>query len=415
MKPKHVEVLAIGDELLDGRVADTNTLRLAMALSEFNIQVTQRTTILDDIPTIIKEAKNISGRGTELCIVSGGLGPTSDDLTALAFANLGNVELERDEETAQKIKERLLKHQRPVTENQLKQADRPSSSKVLKNSVGTAPGFSFSYQGCLFMAFPGVPKEFDFMIEEHILSSLRREGLPSLKKKSFRSFGLFEAQVDDLLSDFLSKFPSIRLGYRAHFPEIIITLKANPEDEPILEEASKIVREKLGPSLFSEEGGPFAKGLIQTLIDSKESLSVAESCTGGLIGHLITEVPGSSQVFNLGVTTYSNESKIKLLGVKEETLSKHGAVSEATVIEMADGIRKLSQTTYGLSVSGIAGPEGGTQDKPVGTIFIALSKEGKTEAKKLSLSFDREKNKILSAHCALDLLRRRNHYSKEKS
>ena len=133
MKPKRVEVLAIGDELLDGRVADTNTLRLAMALSEFNIQVTQRTTILDDIPTIVKEAKNISSRGTELCIVSGGLGPTSDDLTALAFANLGNVELERDEETAQKIKERLLKHQRPVTENQLKQADRPSSSKVLKN------------------------------------------------------------------------------------------------------------------------------------------------------------------------------------------------------------------------------------------------------------------------------------------
>ena len=362
MKPKRVEVLAIGDELLDGRVSDTNTLRLAEALSQFNIQVTQRTTVLDDTSTIVREAQNIISRNTDLCIVSGGLGPTSDDLTALAFANLGKVKLKRDEETAQKIKERLLKHQRPITENQLKQADRPASSKILKNSAGTAPGFSFDHQGCLFMAFPGVPKEFDFMLEEHILGSLRKEGLSSLKKKSFRSFGLFEAQVDDLLSDFLNKFPSIRLGYRAHFPEIIITLKANPEDEAILEEASKMVREKLGPSLFSEEDGPFAKGLIQTLIDSKESLSIAESCTGGLIGHLITEVPGSSQVFNLGVTTYSNESKIKLLGVKEETLLNHGAVSEATVIEMADGIRKLSQTTYGLSVSGIAGPEGGTHD-----------------------------------------------------
>ena len=133
------------------------------------------------------------------------------------------------------------------------------------------------------------------------------------------------------------------------------------------------------------------------------------------MGHLITEVPGSSQVFNLGVTTYSNESKMKVLGVKEETLLKHGAVSEATVIEMADGIRKLSQATYGLSVSGIAGPEGGTPDKPVGTVFIGFSKEGKTEAKKLSLLFDREKNKILSAFSALDLLRKRHHYSRERS
>ena len=133
------------------------------------------------------------------------------------------------------------------------------------------------------------------------------------------------------------------------------------------------------------------------------------------MGHLITEVPGSSQVFNLGVTTYSNESKMKVLGVKEETLLKHGAVSEATVIEMADGIRKLSQATYGLSVSGIAGPEGGTPDKPVGTVFIGFSKEGKTEAKKLSLLFDREKNKTLAAFSALDLLRRRHHYPKKNS
>ncbi|MBG09099.1 MAG: damage-inducible protein CinA [Halobacteriovoraceae bacterium] len=415
MKPKRVEVLIIGDELLDGRVADTNTLRLAEALSEFNIQVTQRTTILDDTPTIVKEAKSINARGTDLCIVSGGLGPTSDDLTALAFANLGNVQLERDTETAQKIKERLIEHKRPVTENQLKQADRPVSSQILKNSVGTAPGFSFRYQDCLFMAFPGVPKEFDFMIEEHILKPLRQEALPSLKKKSFRSFGLFEAQVDDLLSGLPNKFPSIRLGYRAHFPEIIITLKASPQDEQTLEEASEFVREQLGPSLFSEEEGPFAKGLIESLINSKETLSIAESCTGGFIGHLITEVPGSSQAFNLGVTTYSNESKIKLLGVKEETLSKHGAVSEATVIEMAEGIRKLSQATYGLSVSGIAGPDGGTPDKPVGTIFIALSKEDKTETKKLSLLFGREKNKILSAFSALDLLRRRHHYPRGNS
>ena len=217
MKPKRAEVLAIGDELLDGRVADTNTVRLADALSQFNIQVSQRTTITDDTSVIIREAQNNSERKTELCIVSGGLGPTSDDLTALAFAELGKETLKRDEETAHKIRERLLMHQRPVTENQLKQADRPASSKILLNSVGTAPGFSFHYQDCHFVVFPGVPREFDFMVEEHLLRPLKKEGHPPLKKRTFRSFGLFEAQVDDLLSYFNEQFPPLRLGYRAHF------------------------------------------------------------------------------------------------------------------------------------------------------------------------------------------------------
>ncbi|MEE2742653.1 MAG: molybdopterin-binding protein, partial [Bdellovibrionota bacterium] len=265
MKPNRVEVLAIGDELLDGRVADTNTLRLADQLSLYNIRINQRTTITDDIDVIIREIKNIAERKTELCIVSGGLGPTSDDVTAEAFATLCEEELIRDEKTIQNIKQKLEQFKRPVTDNQLKQAERPKSSELLINTVGTAPGFRLKYKGCFFVALPGVPREFDSMVSEHILMPLKNLKLPALEKKTFRSFGLFEAQVDDLLGELPKKWPEVRLGYRAHFPEIAISLKASPENSEQLGKAQKFVREKLGHSLFSETQGAFAETLIQCL------------------------------------------------------------------------------------------------------------------------------------------------------
>ncbi|MDC0255603.1 CinA family nicotinamide mononucleotide deamidase-related protein [Bacteriovoracales bacterium] len=410
MKPNRVEVLAIGDELLDGRVADTNTLRLADQLSFYNIRINQRTTITDDIDVIIREIKNIAERKTELCVVSGGLGPTSDDVTAEAFAALSGEELIRDEKTIQKIKQRLQQFNRPVTENQLKQADRPKSSELLINPVGSAVGFQLKYKNCLFVALPGVPKEFDSMVNDHILQPFKNLELRPLEKKVFRSFGLFEAQVDELLSDLPKKWPVIRLGYRAHFPEIAISLKASPEHSEQLQEAQKFVREKLGKSLFSETQGGFAETLIECLKSQSKTLSLAESCSGGLAGHLLTEVPGASEVFSVGLITYSNKSKTEILGVKEDTLKKFGAVSEETVTEMANQVRSMAKTDYGLAISGIAGPGGGTKEKPVGTIWIALSLEHEIITKKLELFFDREKNKIISAHSALDLLRRRLQY-----
>lgn len=411
MKTKRVEVLAIGDELLDGRVADTNTLRLAEKLSFFNITVSQRTTITDDTDVIIREINNISERNTELCIVSGGLGPTSDDVTTLAFAELNQEGMIRDEKTVQKIKKIMDEFQRPITENQLKQADRPKSSKLLLNNAGMAPGFQLEYKGCLFVALPGVPHEFDSMVEEHIITLMKQQGYRSLQKRLFRCFGLFESQVDNLLSDLPKKWPEVRLGYRTHFPEIIISLKASPEHNQLFEKACQFVKHKLGHSLFSETSGPFAETLVQSLKSKGKTVSLAESCTGGLIGHLLTEVPGSSNVFTLGVIAYSDQNKKEILGVKQETLDTFGAVSEETVIEMAEKVRSLSKTDYALAISGIAGPGGGTKEKPVGTLWIALVQDGPTETKKLQLSFDREKNKVVGAFSALDLLRRRLQYS----
>jgi nicotinamide-nucleotide amidase len=306
---------------------------------------------------------------------------------------------------------RMEEFQRPITENQLKQADRPKSSEVLLNNAGMAPGFKLKYKECLFIALPGVPYEFDSMVEEHIISLLKQPGFESLQKKLFRSFGLFESQVDDLLSDLPKKWPEVRLGYRAHFPEIIISLKASPRHLQPFEDACHFVKKKLGHSIFSEKPGPFAETLIQILKSKGKTLSLAESCTGGLIGHLLTEIPGASDVFTLGFITYSNQNKKEFLGVKQETLDTFGAVSEETVIEMAEKIRSLSKADYSLAISGVAGPGGGSKEKPVGTLWIALGQDGPTETKKLQFSFDRKKNKIIGAYSALDLLRRRLQYS----
>ena len=400
-----VEVLAIGDELLDGRVADTNTLRLADALSNIGLKISQRTTITDDTEIIIREAIAIAGRGTDLCVVSGGLGPTTDDVTSESFAQLIDVPLIRDEEQATIITQRLERFGREVTDNQLKQADRPQGATVIPNAHGTAPGFEIVYGGCRFISVPGVPQEFDPMILKAVVEPLSQEYRRGLII-SLRCFGLVEAQVDKRLGAIHERWPKVRVGYRAHFPEIQVSLKAEAAYQVEIDEAAHFAREALGLSLFSEADGPFATSLVELLKKDKRTVALAESCTGGLMGDLLTDVPGSSEVFVQGVVAYSYEGKEKLLGVARETLDSHGAVSEETVLEMSKGIRRVSGASIGVAASGIAGPGGGTEEKPVGTVWIAVSADGYSKTKKLTLPFDRRRNKIISAYAALDLIRR---------
>ncbi len=401
--PGRIEVLAIGDELLDGRVADSNTLRLARALAEVGLEIAQRTTVRDDLDVIAAHARAVAARGTELCVVSGGLGPTSDDLTSEAFAALLGVPLLRDADQARRIEARLLARGRGVTPNQLKQADRPETSEVIANDQGTAPGFAVTYQGCRFVALPGVPREFDAMAEWAVLAPLRAT-LPPLAKRVLKSFGLIEAEVDARLADLGKLAPTVRVGYRAKFPEIHVSLLAKGEKE--LQEATALVRERLGPHLFAEDESRFAEVLLSALRARGHSLATAESCTGGLIADMLTDIPGSSEVFTGGVIAYAYATKSDLLGVKNDTLSREGAVSEATVQEMAAGARQRFGSTWAVAVSGIAGPGGGTADKPIGTVWIALAGAALSRTKKLQLPFDRRGNKVVSAYSALDLLRR---------
>lgn len=400
-----IEVLTIGDELLDGRVLDTNTVRLAGALAQVGLRIAQRSSITDDVDVIVREARAVAARGTRLCIVSGGLGPTSDDLTSEAFAGLLGVELVRDEEQVRRIEQRLQRRGRPVTDNQRKQADRPRGSEVLVNSAGTAPGFAVTYGGCRFVVVPGVPIEFDAMIEQAVVAPLRA-ALPPLERRSFYTFGLLEAEVDARLTALARRWPTVRVGYRAHFPEIHVSLVTPHAERAAIDEAAAFVREQLAEHVFSERGEALAAVVLEAMRVRGATLAIAESCTGGLIGDMLTDVPGSSDVLVLDVVSYADSAKEAVLGVRPETLREHGAVSEATVLEMAAGARARVGTSHGIAVSGIAGPGGGTPDKPVGTVCLAVVGPTRSTSRRLQFPFDRRRNKVVSAYAALDLLRR---------
>jgi nicotinamide-nucleotide amidase len=403
--PKRVEMLAIGDEILDGRVVDTNSVRAAQALSAVGLHIVQRTAITDDLDVIVREAQAIIDRGTELCVVSGGLGPTSDDLTSEAMAKLAGVDLVRDDAQVRRITERLHKRGRAITDNQLKQADRPRGAELIPNPVGTAPGFAVTVGGCRFVSVPGVPHEFDALVQAAVVEPLAAIGRP-VARRGLYLFGIIEAEADKRVADVHSRWPGVRLQFRVKFPEIHVTMHAPEEAEDDLEAAFQFAREQLGEHVFSTEDPGFAETVLQLLRHRDATLAVAESCTGGLMCDLLTDVPGSSDVIDLSVVSYANAAKTKMLGVQESTLAAHGAVSEACVIEMAKGARTLAGSTYGLAVSGIAGPGGGTPTKPVGTVWLGLAWGGGATAHSLQLPFDRRGNKVVSAYSGLDLLRR---------
>lgn len=405
MKPARVEALAIGDELLDGRVVDTNTVRLAQALSEVGCHLAQRTAITDDIDDIVRTARAIIGRGTTLCVVSGGLGPTTDDLTAEAFARLAQVDLVRDAAQAEAIRLRLERRGRAVTDNQFRQADRPAGAQLIHNPVGTAPGFMIEIEGCRFVSVPGVPHEFDNMVASAVIEPLRVGSAP-VARRGLYCFGIIEADADKRVAEVHTRWPQVRLQFRVKFPEIHVTLHAPEAARVALDEAFAFAQEALGKHVYATQDVGFAASVVQRLTAAKATLAVAESCTGGLITDLVSDVPGVSDTFLLGIVAYHNDAKEKLVGVRRETLAAHGAVSEATVREMAMGVRALCGATYGLGISGIAGPSGGTPDKPVGTVWMACASATDVRTHLLQLPFDRRGNKVVAAYSGLDLLRR---------
>jgi nicotinamide-nucleotide amidase len=399
-------MLVIGDELLDGRVTDTNSVKIAARLAEQGVSLAQRTTVTDDVDVIVRAARAAMARGTELCLVSGGLGPTSDDVTAEAFAAMAGVPLERDETQVAVIEERLRARGRTLTANQKKQADRPAGSELIANPRGTAPGFALDVEGCRFVAMPGVPHELEHMAEVAVFDRMA----PAAERfvtRALYTFGYVEAEVDARLAPVRDAFGAVRFGFRAHFPEIHVTLKAPAPAAASLDSALAAARSALGDAVFAEEQHPFAAVVLEALRRRGATLATAESCTGGLIGDRLTNVPGSSDVYLGGVVAYANACKVSALGVQEATLEKHGAVSEPTVLEMAHGVRERLGANFAVSSSGIAGPDGGTPDRPVGTVWIAVVGDALEETRLLHLPFERRGNKVVSTYAALDLLRRR--------
>ncbi len=407
------EILATGDEILTGSVIDSNSAHIAQKLEEAGMEVVRHGCVGDDVEALASILKEISVRA-DLSVITGGLGPTSDDITAEAAARAAGVELVFDRKAMSYIENFLSTQGRDVIASNKKQAMLPKGAECLVNSVGTAPGFVLRIGRCVFFFLPGVPSEMRRMLADEVLSwidKLQKEKSFSLVK-TIATFSLAEAAVNERLSGFPEKFPQIKLGLRAKFPIIYVKLYVREKDKEraniLLENASGFVLNKIGECAFSADGKSMEAVVGGLLRGEKATIAVAESCTGGLISHLLTNVPGSSDYFLFSGVAYSNKAKIKVLGVSEATLKKYGAVHEETVKEMADGARRVAGATYGISTSGIAGPGGGTNEKPVGTLCIGIATPDSVEAYRFNFQLnERLRNKRIFAITALDLLRRK--------
>lgn len=407
------EILATGDEIRTGALVDSNSAHVAELLERYGVKVTRHQSIGDDLRALSQIIEEISHRA-DIAIVTGGLGPTVDDRTAEAAAVVAGVPLELDQRALDAIEYFFKERGRPCSQTNRKQALIPKGGRVFYNAVGTAPGFSIKINRCTFFCLPGVPYEMKKMAGEQVLPQI--EAMQDGERQfslvhTISTFGLPESTVGERVDGISREFPGITLGLRAKFPEIQVKLYLRTADEQegqiILEKADEWVSERLGHHIFSHAGRPIAEEVGRLLLERGATLSVAESCTGGLIGNWLTNTAGSSDYFRLSAVTYHNQAKIDMLGVSEKVLNANGAVHEETAGQMAEGARRAGSSDYGLSTTGIAGPGGGSPDKPVGTVCVGLATPEKTATRKFQFRFGRRlMNKRIFAMAALDMLRR---------
>jgi nicotinamide-nucleotide amidase len=404
-----VAILSIGTEVTRGEIVDTNSSFLAAALTEAGFDVGGKAAVADDVATIAATLRRMSTEH-EVVVVTGGLGPTSDDLTAQAAASAASVELVRDESALLAIRRRVEARGRVVTPHHEKQADLPRGAEVLTNSDGTAPGFSLRLGGATFFFMPGVPREMKRMFREQVLPRIG----PSAPRKThvvrLRTFGLPESLAQELLSEVESRFPGVTLGYRLHAPELDIKVFARAEsyDEAraTSTECAAFVTRILGDVVFGEGDDDLPLITSRALRARGFRLALAESCTGGLISSLLTAHAGASDFLIGSAVVYANSAKTRMLSVSEDTLRGHGAVSAEVAAEMAQGARRVCEVDVGLSVTGVAGPGGGTTHKPVGLVYWAVAHPGGTIVRERVFHGDRREIQLQAAYSALDLVRR---------
>lgn len=407
------EIIITGDEICSGGVVDSNSAYIAQRLEGEGIQVVRHNSVCDDIDIIVSILKEIGTRA-DITVVTGGLGPTSDDLTVEAAAKAAGVGLVVNDMAQSSIEDFFKTRNRSITDIDRKQAMLPEGAECICNPVGTAPGFQLKIGRCRFFFLPGVPFEMRRMLADSVLP--RVESLCGNERefsfiRNISIFGLTEADINRRLAGLAEKFPGIKPGFRAIFPEIHVKLYARGKDKNICNEllikASEWVLSKIGENVFSVDGESMEAVVGGLLRRKKANLAVAESCTGGLLSHWITNVAGSSDYFLFSGVTYSNEAKIKVLGVLPETIELYGAVHEETAKEMAEGARRVSGAAYGLATTGIAGPGGGTDEKPVGTVCVGIATPDAVKGYRFNFtSGNRSMNKKIFAMKALDLLRR---------
>lgn len=405
-----VEIVVVGNELLGGDLADTNTRRLGELLRDEGLVLSRGQTVPDEIDAVADALMQAAGRA-DLVLVSGGLGPTEDDLTLEAAARALGVDLVLDAPTLERIRARFARRGFPFTENNARQAMLPEGAVALENPVGTAPAVRLPVGRATVFFFPGVPSELDRLARDHLVPWLAENAAvrPSLRHV-FRTFGKTESQVATLLGP-LPRGPGLHVAYRATFPEIRVTLHVTRPDPgaacALLEERAAGARALLGDLVYSEDAALDLPDVVVGALAARGlTLAAAESCTGGLVSTLLTSVPGASAVFREGVVTYANDSKTARLGVPAALLAEHGAVSEPVARAMAEGARLAAGADLAVAITGIAGPSGGSPEKPVGTVHLALAAAAGTTHLHRRLPFDRERNRVASAWAALDMVRR---------
>jgi nicotinamide-nucleotide amidase len=406
-----VVVINTGTELLLGDVLNTHLRFIAGEIFQFGLRVDEQRAVPDN-PVLQKTFAEIFPRA-EIVFVTGGLGPTSDDLTRELVSEFLNLDLLENSRIREAIGSRLALRRIPATKRIWRQALVPRGGQVLPNENGTAPGIYFPANinseipsPHLFL-LPGPPRELEPMFREFVVPVLRQLAAASAKlvMRSFRIANMGESIIEKKIGDSVLAIPGIELGYCARPGEADVRVIGNAE---AVSKAETIIREKLGDAIFTASDESLAAVLIRLLAERKESVAIAESCTGGFLSNEITNVPGASKVFVAGCVTYSNEEKIRTVDVSRESIEKFGAVSEEVASEMAEGIRKRTNANYGIATTGIAGPSGGSAEKPVGTVFVALSSENQpSRCEKFFFPSDRETFKQLVAQRAFDLLRKR--------
>jgi nicotinamide-nucleotide amidase len=398
-------VLCTGTELTRGELVNTNATWLADALTTLGFEVAQIETVGDDRNRIAGALVRL-GQDHDIIVCTGGLGPTTDDLTTEVVASVLGVPLVRDEPSLEKIRARFQRAQRTMTVSNEKQADFPSGAAILPNERGTAPGFAVTVGRALAAFLPGVPSEMQRMFEASVVPKLA--AIPRLETHQIRlrTYGLPESAVNDRLRG-IEATHGVTIGYRARIPEIDVKVLATGERaEGRVVAATADVRAALGDAVYGHGETSFPATLLAELGARQATLALAESCTGGMVAELLTDVPGSSRVVLGGVVAYSNAAKVTLLGVDPALLATHGAVSEPVARAMAEGARARFGSTLSAAVTGIAGPDGGTAEKPVGLVHFAVASERGTSVKALHFTGNRSDIRKRAAFAALALLRR---------
>jgi nicotinamide-nucleotide amidase len=406
-------VLSTGDEITTGKIVDTNSNYLADKLAEIGVDLVAVLTV-GDVPERLEWAWKSAIAMGDVVISTGGIGPTADDLTTETVARLAGKKLWMADDVVENIRRLFASIGRPMPENNKKQALFPDGAEIIPNPLGTAPGFRLAVavngHSSQLIVLPGVPREMKPMMENWVIPWIRaNRGTDKIfAVRTFQTFGISESALDEAVAG-LIKPEEGRVAFRASFPQISlrITVEGAPgEAERKLEELAERVRGRLSENIFAEGETTMEEVLCQIYSERKLKLAIAESCTGGLIGHRLTNVAGSSRYFKGDLVTYSNDMKMNILGVTDETLKKFGAVSEQCVREMAAGARRRSGANVAIATSGIAGPDGGTAERPVGTVCVALDADGTSVSRRYQLRGTRDWIKLLTSQIALDWLRR---------